>query len=128
LAMKTILLVEDVEDNRDLVVQILESEYTVVEARDGMEGLEKARTLRPDLVLLDLALPKMDGWETARRIKADPDLKHIPIIALTAYAMEGDEAQALEAGCDAYVAKPVLPKDLRAQVRMVLEAVEARGA
>jgi two-component system cell cycle response regulator DivK len=126
--MKTILLVEDVEDNRDLVVQILESEYTVVEARDGMEGLEKARTLRPDLVLLDLALPKMDGWETARRIKADPDLKHIPIIALTAYAMEGDEAQALEAGCDAYVAKPVLPKDLRAQVRMVLEAVEARGA
>jgi two-component system cell cycle response regulator DivK len=99
--MKTILLVEDVEDNRDLVVQILESEYTVVEARDGMEGLEKARTLRPDLVLLDLALPKMDGWETARRIKADPDLKHIPIIALTAYAMEGDEAQALEAGCDA---------------------------
>jgi two-component system cell cycle response regulator DivK len=126
--MNTILLVEDVEDNRDLVVQILESEYTVVEARDGMEGLEKARTLRPDLVLLDLALPKMDGWETARRIKADPDLKHIPIIALTAYAMEGDEAQALEAGCDAYVAKPVLPKDLRAQVRMVLEAVEARGA
>lgn len=125
--MKTILLVEDVEDNRDLVVQILESEYTVVEARDGVEGLERAKALRPDLILLDLALPKMDGWETARRIKADPDLKNIPIIALTAYAMEGDEAQALEAGCDAYVAKPVLPRDLRSRVRTVLESVEARG-
>lgn len=126
--MKTILLVEDVEDNRDLVVQILENEYTVIEARDGLEGLEKAKSQRPDLVLLDLALPKMDGWETARRIKADPDLNHIPIVALTAYAMEGDEAQALEAGCDAYVAKPVLPKDLRTKVRAVLQAVEARGA
>ena len=124
--MKTILLVEDVQDNRDLVVQILESEYTVIEARDGLEGLDKARAYRPDLILLDLALPKMDGWETARRIKSDPDLKQIPIVALTAYAMEGDEAQALEAGCDAYVAKPVLPKDLRERVREVLEAVEAR--
>lgn len=126
--MKTILLVEDVEDNRDLVVQILENHYTVVEARDGLEGLEKAKALRPDLIILDLALPKMDGWEAARRIKADPDLKHIPIIALTAYAMEGDESQALDAGCDAYVAKPVLPKDLRTKVRTVLEVVEARGS
>ncbi|MEE8209522.1 MAG: response regulator, partial [bacterium] len=73
--MKTILLIEDVEDNRDLVVQILESEYTVAEARDGQEGLEKARTVRPHLILLDLALPKMDGWEVARRLKADPALK-----------------------------------------------------
>lgn len=126
--MKTILLVEDVQDNRDLVVQILESEYTVIEARDGLEGLEKARAYRPDLILLDLALPKMDGWETARRIKSDSDLKQIPIVALTAYAMEGDEAMALEAGCDAYVAKPVLPRDLRERVREVLEAVEARDA
>jgi two-component system cell cycle response regulator DivK len=126
--VKTILLVEDVEDNRDLVVQILENHYTVVEARDGLEGLEKAKALRPDLIILDLALPKMDGWEAARRIKADPDLKHIPIIALTAYAMEGDEAQALDAGCDAYVAKPVLPKDLRTKVLTVLEVVEARGS
>lgn len=126
--MKTILLVEDVQDNRDLVVQILESEYTVIEARDGLEGLDKARAYRPDLILLDLALPKMDGWETARRIKSDPDLKQIPIVALTAYAMEGDEAQALEAGCDAYVPKPVLPKDLRERVREVLEAVEARDS
>jgi two-component system cell cycle response regulator DivK len=123
--VKTILLIEDVEDNRDLVVQILESEYTVVEARDGQEGLEKARAVRPHLILLDLALPKMDGWETARRLKADPALKAIPIIALTAYAMEGDEARALEAGCDEYVAKPILPKDLRARVRGVLETVEA---
>ncbi|MDA2915934.1 response regulator [Nitrospinae bacterium AH_259_B05_G02_I21] len=125
--MKTILLIEDVEDNRDLVVQILESEYTVAEARDGQEGLEKARAVRPHLILLDLALPKMDGWEVARRLKADPALKAIPIIALTAYAMEGDEARALEAGCDAYVAKPILPKDLRARVRGVLETVEAQS-
>lgn len=125
--MKTILLIEDVEDNRDLVVQILESEYTVVEARDGQEGLEKARAEHPHLILLDLALPKMDGWEAARRLKADPSLKAIPIIALTAYAMEGDEARALEAGCDAYVAKPILPKDLRATVRKVLETVETQS-
>ncbi|MCH7768554.1 MAG: response regulator [Nitrospinae bacterium] len=126
--MKTILLIEDVEDNRDLVVQILESEYTVVEARDGQEGLEKARAEQPHLILLDLALPKMDGWEAARRLKADPALKAIPIIALTAFAMEGDEARALEAGCNAYVAKPILPKDLRAHVRRVLEEFEAQGA
>ncbi|MEE8210176.1 MAG: response regulator [bacterium] len=126
--MKTILLIEDVEDNRDLVVQILESEYTVAEARDGQEGLEKARAVRPHLILLDLALPKMDGWEVARRLKSDPALKAIPIIALTAYAMEGDEARALEAGCDAYVPKPILPKDLRARVRGVLETVEAQSA
>lgn len=126
--MKTILLIEDVEDNRDLVVQILESEYTVVEARDGQEGLEKARATQPHLILLDLALPKMDGWEAARRLKADPALKAIPIIALTAFAMEGDEARALEAGCNAYVAKPILPKDLRAHVRRVLEDFEAQGA
>ena len=125
--MKTILLIEDVEDNRDLVVQILESEYTVVEARDGQEGLEKARATQPHLILLDLALPKMDGWEAARRLKADPALKAIPIIALTAFAMEGDEARALEAGCNAYVAKPILPKDLRAHVRRVLEEFEAQG-
>ncbi len=126
--MKTILLIEDVDDNRDLVVQILESEYTVVEARDGQEGLEKARATQPHLILLDLALPKMDGWEAARRLKADPALKAIPIIALTAFAMEGDEARALEAGCNAYVAKPILPKDLRAHVRRVLEEFEAQGA
>ena len=126
--MKTILLIEDVEDNRDLVVQILESEYTVVEARDGQEGLEKARAEQPHLIILDLALPKMDGWEAARRLKADPALKAIPIIALTAFAMEGDEARALEAGCNAYVAKPILPKDLRAHVRRVLEEFEAQGA
>ncbi len=126
--MKTILLIEDVEDNRDLVVQILESEYSVVEARDGQEGLEKARATQPHLILLDLGLPKMDGWEAARRLKADPALKAIPIIALTAFAMEGDEARALEAGCNAYVAKPILPKDLRAHVRRVLEEFEAQGA
>ncbi|MFQ5893137.1 MAG: response regulator [Nitrospinota bacterium] len=125
--MKTILLVEDVEDNRDLVVQILESEYTVVEACDGQEGLEKARAVRPHLIILDLALPRMDGWEAARRLKSDPALKTIPIIALTAYAMEGDEARALEAGCDVYVAKPILPQDLRAHVRRVLEEAEVGG-
>jgi two-component system cell cycle response regulator DivK len=120
--VKTILLIEDVEDNRDLVVQILEKDYTVVEAGDGLEGLEKARALRPHLIILDMALPKLDGWETARRLKADPHLRSVPIIALTAYAMEGDEERAREVGCDAYLPKPILPRELRALVRELLES------
>lgn len=103
----TVLVVEDVELNRDLLMQLLEDDYEVVTASDGEEGLETVRQVRPDLVLMDLSLPRLDGWEATRIIKADPELADIPIIALTAHAMHGDEERARQAGCDDYLTKPV---------------------
>ena len=104
---KKILVVDDAEFNRDLIVQLLVDDYQIVEAVDGQDGLNKAEAERPDLILMDLGMPVMDGWEATRRIKANPDLKHIPIIAVTSHAMVGDEIQAREAGCDDYIPKPV---------------------
>jgi two-component system cell cycle response regulator DivK len=101
------LIVEDVELNRDLLVQLLEDDYEISTAGDGASGLEAAARLRPDLILMDLSLPVIDGWEASRRLKADPDLRHIPVIALTAHAMQGDEAKARACGCDDYLAKPI---------------------
>ncbi len=98
---------EDVELNRDLLVQLLEDDYEVLTAPDGASGLEAAARLRPDLILMDLSLPVIDGWEASRRLKADPALRHIPVIALTAHAMQGDEARARACGCDDYLAKPI---------------------
>lgn len=109
--MKRILVVEDVALNIDLLVQILEDEYEVLTATDGAAGVEIAERERPDLILMDLSLPVIDGWEATRRIKASESLKHIPIIALTAHAMKGDEEIALASGCDDYLAKP-LDEDL----------------
>jgi two-component system cell cycle response regulator DivK len=109
--MKKILVVEDVEFNRDLVVQLLEDDYEVITAADGAEGLRLAERERPDLILMDLSLPIVDGWEATRRIKANVDLKHIPIIALSAHAMTGDEEEAKQSGCDDYLSKP-LDEDL----------------
>jgi CheY-like chemotaxis protein len=105
--MRRILIVEDVELNRDLLVQLLEDDYEIWTAGDGASGLEAAARLRPDLILMDLSLPVIDGWEASRRLKADPDLRHIPVIALTAHAMQGDEAKARACGCDDYLAKPI---------------------
>ena len=105
--MKRILVVEDVELNMDLLVQLLEDEYEVLTARDGAEGIDLAEQERPDLILMDLSLPVIDGWEATRRIKTQPHLCHIPIIALTAHAMVGDAEQALAAGCDDYLTKPL---------------------
>jgi CheY-like chemotaxis protein len=96
-----------VELNRDLLVQLLEDDYEISTATDGASGLEAAARLRPDLILMDLSLPVIDGWEASRRLKADPDLRHIPVIALTAHAMQGDEAKARACGCDDYLAKPI---------------------
>jgi two-component system, cell cycle response regulator DivK len=101
------LIVEDVELNRDLLVQLLEDDYDISTATDGASGLEAAARLRPDLILMDLSLPVIDGWEASRRLKADPALRHIPVIALTAHAMQGDEARARACGCDDYLAKPI---------------------
>lgn len=109
--MKKILVVEDVEFNRDLVVQLLEDEYQVLTAADGAEGIRLAERERPDLILMDLSLPVIDGWEAARRIKANAALNNIPIIALSAHAMRGDEERARQSGCDDYLSKP-LDEDL----------------
>ena len=96
--MKRILIVEDVELNRDLLVQLLEDEYEILTAADGAAGVELARRERPDLILMDLSLPVVDGWEATRRLKAEEATRAIPVIALTAHAMRGDEERARSAG------------------------------
>ena len=106
--MSKILLVEDNEMNRDMLTRRLERKgFEVVIAVDGQAGVDMATTANPDLVLMDLSLPVMDGWEATRHIKADPATQSIPVIALTAHAMAGDEKRALEAGCDDYDTKPI---------------------
>jgi CheY-like chemotaxis protein len=105
--MKTILIVEDVEFNLDLLVQLLEDDYAILTAADGAAGIELAERAYPDLILMDLSLPVIDGWEATRRLKASVALRHIPIIALTAHAMSGDEEKARAAGCDDYLSKPI---------------------
>ncbi len=105
--MKRILIVEDVDLNRDLLVQLLEDEYEILTAADGATGVELARRERPDLILMDLSLPVVDGWEATRRLKAEEATRVIPVIALTAHAMRGDEELARACGCDDYLTKPV---------------------
>lgn len=113
MANKRVLVVEDNRDNMTLIVDILESmDYTVIKAEDGQEGVAVATAEQPDLILMDLSLPKMDGWDATRIIKANDDLKQIPIIALTAHAMVGDREKALDAGCNDYLTKPIDIKDL----------------
>jgi len=118
--MKKILVVEDMEFNRDLVVQLLEDEYQVLEAENGKEGLEMAEKEMPDLILMDLSLPVMDGWEATRRIKSNDKLKNIPVIALTAHAMVGDEEKAREAGSDDYIAKPIDEDELQGKITRLI--------
>jgi two-component system cell cycle response regulator DivK len=118
---KTILVIEDHEDNRRIMRDLLTSSgYEVIEAVSGEEGVTAADTHRPDLILLDIQLPGIDGYEVARRIKANPDLQKIPIIAVTSYALSGDDVKAFEAGCNAYVTKPFSPRKLLAQIREYL--------
>jgi len=105
--IKKILIVEDVELNRDLLTQLLEEDYELVSAADGAAGVEKAKSEQPDLILMDLSLPVIDGWEATRRIKAAAATAAIPIIALTAHAMSGDEEKARAAGCDDFMTKPI---------------------
>ncbi len=118
---KRILVIEDQEDNRRIVRDLLTSAgYEMIEAGTGEEGLTLAEASPPDLILMDIQLPGMDGYETTRRIKAHPALRRIPIIAVTSYALSGDDAKALEAGCDAYVTKPFSPRALLAKIREYL--------
>jgi two-component system cell cycle response regulator DivK len=117
---KTILVIEDQELNRDLLVQILEETYAVIVAADGAEGVAQAESARPDLILMDFGMPVMDGWEATMTIKARPALRHIPIIAITSHAMVGDEEKARRAGCDDYMAKPIHEDELLAKIRHFL--------
>jgi|SRR5262245_42440998 len=109
--MKKILVIEDVDFNRDLLVQLLEDGYEVLTAADGAAGIEMAEREHPDLILMDLSLPLIDGWEATRRIKTSGELRGVPVIALTAHAMQGDAEKARECGCDDYLSKP-LDEDL----------------
>jgi two-component system cell cycle response regulator DivK len=118
---KVILMVEDTEDNRQLLRDLVGGAgYQLIEAEDGAAGIAMAAEHKPDLILMDIQLPVIDGYEATRRIKADPVLRHIPIIAVTSYALSGDEAKAREAGCDGYVAKPFSPRELLAMIRELL--------
>jgi CheY-like chemotaxis protein len=119
--MNKILLVEDNEMNRDMLTRRLERKgYEVVIAVDGKAGVDMASSASPDIILMDLSLPVMDGWEATRQIKADPATQSIPVIALTAHAMAGDEKKALEAGCDDYDTKPVDLKRLLGKIENLL--------
>ena len=115
---KRILVVEDDADNRLIIAKTLSGEgYEIVEATDGIEALARALADHPDLILMDLALPNMDGWEATRRLKGDPRTSTIPVVALTAVAMRGDEEQARAAGCDDYISKPARPAAIREMVK-----------
>jgi two-component system, cell cycle response regulator DivK len=118
---KRILVVEDTDDNRQIMRDLLTGAgYDLIEAVDGAEGVAAAQRERPDLILMDIQLPVIDGYEATRRLKADPATTHIPIIAVTSYALSGDESKAFAAGCNAYVAKPFSPRQLLGKVREML--------
>jgi two-component system, cell cycle response regulator DivK len=118
---KRILVIEDTEDNRQIIRDLLTSfDYELIEATDGAEGVALAQSQHPDLILMDIQLPEMDGYEATRRIRAIPELAQVPIIAVTSYALSGDEAKTRAAGCDGYVAKPFSPRQLLAKVREFL--------
>jgi two-component system cell cycle response regulator DivK len=118
---KRILVVEDQEDNRQIVRDLLTiTDYEVTEAENGEEALASVAKQRPDLILMDIQLPIMDGYEATRRLKADPALRAIPIIAVTSYALSGDEEKARAAGCDDFVPKPFSPRELLAKIRKYL--------
>jgi two-component system cell cycle response regulator DivK len=116
-----ILVIEDNEDNRQIIRDLLTSlGYELIEAVDGAQGVAMAQSHRPDLILMDIQLPEMDGYEATRQIRAVSELKTVPIIAVTSYALSGDEAKARDAGCDGYVAKPFSPRELLAKIRQFL--------
>jgi two-component system, cell cycle response regulator DivK len=118
---KCILVVEDQEDNRQIVRDLLTTtDYEVIEAENGEEALAAVAKQRPDLILMDIQLPIMDGYEATRRLKADPGLSAIPVIAVTSYALSGDEEKARAAGCDDFVPKPFSPRELLAKIRKYL--------
>ena len=119
-----ILVVDDYQDAREMYAEYLQfSGFRVAEARNGNEAVAQAFSLRPDLILMDLSLPGMDGWEATRVLKSDDRTKHIPVVALTGHALAGASEGARKAGCDSFVTKPCLPDDLVVEVRRMLDTV-----
>jgi len=117
-----ILVVEDNPDNRILITDVLTSlDYEVTVANDGQEGLDKAGSEHPDLILMDMSLPVMDGWTATKKLKESTELKSIPVIALTAHAMVGDRERALEAGCNDYISKPIDLRELQTKLAEYLD-------
>jgi two-component system cell cycle response regulator DivK len=120
-SLPLILVVDDYQDAREMYAEYLQfSGFRVAEAKNGIEAVEQAIALKPDLILMDLSLPGMDGWEATRRLKADETTRHIPIVALTGHALAGASEGAKRAGCDSFVTKPCLPDDLVVEVRRML--------
>jgi CheY-like chemotaxis protein len=120
-----ILVVDDYQDAREMYAEYLQfSGFRVAEARNGNEAVEQAFALKPDLILMDLSLPGMDGWEATRRLKADESTRRIPIVALTGHALAGASEGAKRAGCDSFVTKPCLPDDLVVEVKRMLSTVK----
>ena len=117
MSANTVLLVEDNEDNRIIYATALRyAGYDVIEAITGTEGVRRARDHQPDLILMDISIPELDGWEASSVIKADPRTRHIQIVAVTAHALPGDEERSRQSGCDGYMAKPIPPGVLLAEV------------
>ena len=128
-AKPLVLVVEDYQDAREMYAAYLEfSGYRVAEATNGVEAIEQARELMPDIIPMDLALPKMDGWEATRRLKSDARTRNIPIVALTGHALAGHAEGARQAGCDSFVTKPCLPDALVAEIKRMLGAQGGDGA
>src|SRR3954470_9238390 len=116
-----VLLVDDYPDAREMYAEYLEfSGYEIVQAGNGVEAIERALDSRPDVILMDLSLPVMDGWEATRRLKADEATKNIPVLAVTGHALSGVSNDAKKAGCDGFITKPCLPEDLVTEIRKVL--------
>jgi CheY-like chemotaxis protein len=122
-----VLIVDDVQDNRTIYVLFLKfSGYRIAEAENGAEALEKATALLPDVIVMDLSLPVMDGWEATRRLKRDPRTKHIPVVVLTGHALPEHAQAARDAGCDLVITKPCLPDQLMDAIRRILDAPTVR--
>jgi two-component system cell cycle response regulator DivK len=127
-AQPLVLVVEDYQDAREMYAAYLSfSGYRVAEATNGIEAIEKTLELMPDIILMDLALPRMDGWEATRRLKLDERTRHIPIVALTGHALAGHAEGARQAGCDAFVTKPCLPDALVAEIQRMLASRPESG-
>jgi len=121
---KKLLVVEDLEDNRDFIFQVLSPSYEISFATDGRMGIAMAKVKRPDLIIMDLNLPIIDGWEATKILRSDPSFFNTPIIALTAYALETDYMRAMEAGCSDFLNKPIMPADLRNKVSEYLTKID----
>lgn len=123
-----VLVVEDYQDAREMYSEYLRfSGFDVIEASNGMEAIEQATVQQPDIILMDLALPKVDGWEATRQLKSDPRTKDIPVVALTGHALAGHADSAQKAGCDAFVTKPCLPDALVAEIQRMLGGVRRKA-